>query len=198
MKKDNFVFLNLGDSSATEVTQAISSKTGQRIIEYLKDKSATETQIAADLSIPGSTVHYNIAQLVKAGIVVAEEYHYSAKGREVNHYKLTEKFIVIIPAKTPASEQLMRALVPATLLALWGTAFVTYITRTLSAPAQIAPMALKTAGEEAASASLSMMADVGQTAAVAHPPYALWFIITSIILIAMYLVVERLRIKSQR
>ncbi|MAG20251.1 hypothetical protein CL618_02355, partial [archaeon] len=63
--------------------------------DYLSDKEGTETEISRELKIPMSTVHYNIQQLIKAGLVKNEEYEYSEKGREVNFYKLAKKMIII-------------------------------------------------------------------------------------------------------
>jgi len=59
----------------------------------------TETDISKELKLPISTVHYNLSVLVKAKLVEAREFHYSEKGREVNHYSLANKLIIIAPSK---------------------------------------------------------------------------------------------------
>ena len=54
-------------------------------------------------------MHYSLKQLLQSGIVKAEEYHYSPKGREVLHYSLANKYIIIAP-KATATESLANKL----------------------------------------------------------------------------------------
>jgi len=42
-------------------------------------------------------VHYNIKILEEAGLIEVNEYHYSEKMKEVNHYSLANKYVVIAP-----------------------------------------------------------------------------------------------------
>lgn len=97
MANKNFLLLSLDDEETKQVANVVSNKSSKRILEYLTEKDATESEIAKALKIPISTVHYNLEQLQKAGLVVVEEYHYSEKGKEVNHYKLANKYIIIAP-----------------------------------------------------------------------------------------------------
>ncbi len=94
-----FILLSLRDSQAKKLARVINNETSQKIIDYLSEKKATETQISEELDIPLSTVHYNIKQLMKAKLVKSDEFHYSEKGKEVNHYTLTGKNIIITPTE---------------------------------------------------------------------------------------------------
>ena len=87
MAKEKFLLLSLSESKTKELAQAVSNDTCRKILDYLADKEASESELASKLDIPISTVHYNLQQLQKGGLVVVEEYHYSEKGKEVNHYK---------------------------------------------------------------------------------------------------------------
>ena len=57
-------------------------------------------KLAKAMNLPLSTVHYNLQLLLKAGLVSADNYHYSEKGKEVLHYKLSNKYVIIAPKKT--------------------------------------------------------------------------------------------------
>jgi DNA-binding transcriptional ArsR family regulator len=100
-KDENVLVVQVGQEQATKLATVLANKNCQRIMDALSAKSATETEISAQLAIPLSTVHYNVQQLLKAGLVVSDTFHYSKKGKEVAHYKLTRKYIVITP--TPVS-----------------------------------------------------------------------------------------------
>jgi len=132
MSKHNFLFLNLGETQATQISQAIANKKAQIILEELKHGATTESKLSTKLSMPLSTVHYNIQQLVKAGLVIGDQYHYSQKGREVSHYRLTNKVIVISPQKTNQFEALVKTLTPVILVIAAGTGFVAYLSGKLS------------------------------------------------------------------
>ena len=97
-KKDKFLLVSLQEKKAQKLAQVISNPTSRRILDYLADHDhATETRIAKELEIPLPTVHYNLQQLVKGGLVSADEFHYSEKGKEVIHYSLANKYIIIAP-----------------------------------------------------------------------------------------------------
>lgn len=99
----NFLLLSLDDTKIKKVSNAVSNDSSRKILGYLSNKEATESELADKLQIPISTVHYNIQQLMEAGLVNAKEFHYSKKGKEVIHYKLTNKYIIIAHKKTNTS-----------------------------------------------------------------------------------------------
>lgn len=111
MSSKNFLLVSLEESKAKQLAQIVSNDVCRRILDFLsaKEKGATETEISADLGIALSTAHYNMKQLVESGIVKAEEFHYSPKGREVLHYTLANKYIIIAP-KATATESLANKL----------------------------------------------------------------------------------------
>ncbi len=100
-KKETFLLVSLKEEKAKKLAQVISNQSCRKILDYLATiEDATETQISKELKIPISTVHYNLTHLEKGGLVEIEEFHYSTKGKEVNHYKLANKFIIISPKST--------------------------------------------------------------------------------------------------
>ena len=97
-KDESFLLLSLSDSKGKKIAQAVNNETCRKILDYLsKTDNATETKIANDLNIPLPTVHYNLSQLVDVKLVDIDEFHYSEKGKEVNHYSLANKYIIIAP-----------------------------------------------------------------------------------------------------
>ena len=104
MAKKNLILLSLEDSKINKIANVVSNESCKKILDFLaKKEDATESEIAKEISLAISTVHYNLQQLMEAGLVTADEFHYSPKGREMNHYKLANKYIIIAPKKTKTS-----------------------------------------------------------------------------------------------
>jgi len=62
--------------------------------------------------------------LVAGGLVTADEYHYSEKGKEVNHYKLANKYIIIAPKSTHGIKEKLKSILPVGILALGAAAAI--------------------------------------------------------------------------
>ena len=99
MAKNNFLLVDLNEKRTKKLAETITSNTSRNILNYLTEKDDSEANISKELKIPISTVHYHLQKLQEAGLVIVEEFHYSKKGREVNHYKLANKYIIITPKK---------------------------------------------------------------------------------------------------
>ncbi len=113
-KKDAFLLVSLEEDKAKKLASVIGNESCRKIIDCLAgNDDATETELSERLSIPISTVHYNIQLLQDSGLVVAEEFHYSKKGREVLHYKLANRYIVIAPKTTEGMASKLKKLLPA-------------------------------------------------------------------------------------
>lgn len=186
MAEDSFILLSLKESKAKKIALAISNETCKKILEFLsKKEDATETEIAKELSIPLSTVHYNMKQLSEAGLVRVEEFHYSEKGKEVDHYKIANKLVVIAP-ETTAMESLKEKLgkiIPVAIVALAGSGLIYFFTNTGR-------------GVMAAAEKSEQMLAAPKAAAEAEPNIALWFLIGSFVAIITYLLVDFIRKKS--
>jgi len=97
---NNFLLISLDEKKSKKIAEAINNDTGRKILDQLSKKECTESDLSKDLNIPISTIHYNIKQLMEANLVIVDEFHYSSKGKEVNHYKLANKYIIIAPKQT--------------------------------------------------------------------------------------------------
>ncbi len=60
-------------------------------------------------------------------MVDSDEYHYSEKGKEVQHYRLANKYIIIAPKKTHGIKEKLKGILPV-LLIISGAALVIQLT----------------------------------------------------------------------
>ena len=148
--------------------------------------------------MPISTVHYHLQKLTEAKLVEIQEFHYSVKGREVNHYQLANKYIIIAPGKVSGLKQKLKGLLPAALAAAGISAVIKVIqSNNLSSTAKIAAEA----GPEIARALDSTVQPAQSTLEASlptialAPDLALWFLIGSIAALALYLLIEIIREK---
>lgn len=121
MAKDPFLLVSLEENESKALAQVMSNDTARKILDFLsKCESATETDVANKLKVPLSTVHYNLQALVKANLVKAEEFHYSEKGKEVLHYSLANKLIIIAPknTRTESFRDKLKSILPVALITL--------------------------------------------------------------------------------
>ena len=107
------------------------SETSRKILNHLAEKEDSEQNIAQVLGIPISTVHYHLQKLQEAGLVKVEEFHYSPKGREVNHYKLANKYIIITPHKVSGLREKLKRILPVGLIVL-GISGIIAVVQSLS------------------------------------------------------------------
>ena len=130
--------------NAGKVAGALANPKCQKILDYLgKHQDATETKLSKELSIPLSTVHYNMKILVDAKLVLGDEYTYSPKGKEVTHYLMNKNPIVIIQEE--AQLQVLKAIVPAAVLAAGLGIAYTLIKKPFTQAPQAAQMMIQSA-----------------------------------------------------
>jgi DNA-binding transcriptional ArsR family regulator len=170
-KKDTFLLVSLDESRTKKLAQVVGSDTCRRMLDFLAEKEATESEMASGLQMPLSTVHYNIKMLADAGLVTSEEFHYSPKGREVSHYKLANKYIIIAPKTTEGLAGKLKKILPvATMVAATGIAlqFIMQQQGNSHSTQEIAQASTIAAGKTAVAAA--------QAAAATQQPIAAWFI----------------------
>lgn len=127
MAKEKLLLVNLNEEKTKKISEIISSDTSRKILDYLADKDDTEKNISDKLEIPISTVHYHLQKLMEAQLVVVEEFHYSKKGREVNHYKLANKYIIIAPKKISGIKRALKNILPVGLITLGIGAVIKFV-----------------------------------------------------------------------
>lgn len=199
MAEDSFLLVNLKEEKSKKLAQVLSNDSSRKILDFLSSKkSATETEIAGNLKIPLSTAHYNIRQLMHANIIEAEEFHYSEKGKEVNHYRLANKMIIIMPREDTKFVDRLKKLIPAAFfvcVSSIGVYLIQNASRTGAVLSEAGPSVQYVA--KAADVSSSIMSTGVSTQAVSSPNFALWFLIGGMAALAVYFVWDQLSEKKK-
>ena len=117
-KESTFLLVSLEDEKARKLANVISSDTARKLLDALTSGSQTETELSKKLGLPLSTIHYNLKLLVEGGLVDSSEYHYSSRGREVAHYSLARKYIIIAPKSDEKLFSRFKNILPAAILTL--------------------------------------------------------------------------------
>ena len=213
MAEKSFVMVSLKEDKAKKLTQALSNEKCRMILDYLSArKEATETQIAKDLKIPISTVHYNIKILAENKLVTSDEFHYSEKGKEVIHYKIANKYIIIAPDEDETFMERLKSFIPAFIITS-VTAAGLFIYQNLMRTGSAGQTAIRsmadanmktTIVEEEAGAALMMTAPEAMETAPAvqqvtqsSPDIALWFFIGAIFTMLIFLLWELYKSKKK-
>lgn len=193
MAKDKFLLVSLEDEESKELAEVLSNASCKKIISYLSDhKDATETHLSKELDIPLSTVHYNLQKLKKAKLVVVEEFHYSQKAKEVDHYKLANKYVIITPKRVKGIRAKLRGLLPVGLVIIGIGVVIEFVTRFsggVGAPARAFQEAAPLAQEAADTALVASPEFAQKTAEVVVSQPISWgiaFIIGGLAAISLY------------
>ncbi len=89
---------DLDDPKISNLADVITNKTSKKILDFLSENEASESEIANKLSLPANTVNYNIKKLLEAGLVEkTRDFLWSVKGKKIYKYKLANKKIIISP-----------------------------------------------------------------------------------------------------
>ncbi|MFP4567707.1 MAG: ArsR/SmtB family transcription factor [Candidatus Woesearchaeota archaeon] len=128
MTNNSFVLMSLKEDKVKKMTQVLNNDTCRKILDYLSSNDkATATDISKKLNMAMSTVHYNLKQLSDNGLVTNEDYHYSEKGKEVIHYSLANKYIIIAPREDKSVMEKLKGFLPITLLTIGASALIYFL-----------------------------------------------------------------------
>lgn len=216
-KKDTFLLVSLHEQQAKELAQVITNNTCRSILDFLSERpEATESQVAQALNVPISTVHYNLDLLVKAKLVDADEFHYSEKGKEVLHYKLASKYIIIAPKSTYGIKEKLKSILPVALVTACTAGIISLLSKTtlyasgiatesfavaqkaVVAPAMMDAVANNAESEFMAQNAIDTLSYSATQPSIWQSPIS-WFIVGAVFAIILYFVIDYLRYRqSQR
>ena len=209
MANKNFLLLSLEDTKTKKIANVVSNDSCKKILDYLSQREATESELAEKLQIPISTVHYNLQQLMETGLINAEEFHYSEKGKEVLHYKLANKYIIISPKGTYGLKEKLKGVLPVALIVVATAGMIQIFSNYFNFGSGRNLMVVKSvvmdkSVEEAAPQALQAAAEsMQQTAPItAEKVYlipqniALWFLVGALFALAVYFVWRWVRNKG--
>lgn len=196
-KKDTFLLVSLEDDEARKLGQIINNDTSRKILDFLSDKDATETELSVVLKVPISTIHYNMQALLKAKLIEAEKYHYSKKGKEILHYTLANKYIIIAPKSTHGLKNKLRSILP--VAGLIGTAaiFMKYFEKSIKISSDFTAQPMLAAAndlsvQESARFASDTIAPVSTNIVTSSiwQSNITWFLIGSALSLILYLLIE--------
>ncbi|MBT4352894.1 helix-turn-helix transcriptional regulator [archaeon] len=193
MAEESFLLVSLKEEKAKKLAQVLSNDTSRKILEYLtNNKRATETEISKKLSIPLSTVHYNIAHLASSGLINNNEFNYSEKGKEVIHYSLSNKYVIIAPNNIEGLREKLQKILPVIAILSFGS-FIISKFGTLSNNGFMLSKVGESASRMMADESIAEMAPMATqqmipeiTTTVTEPNIALWFFIGGFFTLTIY------------
>lgn len=131
MSSEKFIVVSLEDEKSKDLANVISNDTSRKILSFLSDHEASESDIVKALSLPASTVNYNIQNLVKSNLIEVKDFYWSGKGNKVNVYTIAKKFIVIAPKGSRVSSAI-KSLVPVAVFSLAAAALIHFAYRSSS------------------------------------------------------------------
>jgi len=103
MADEKFVVFSMKEPKAKEIAKVIQSEKAKAILDLLAEKRRSPKEISDSLSLPMSTVQYNLDLLKEAGLIIATGRKYSPKGRKMLYYEPARKAIVLAPETTKQS-----------------------------------------------------------------------------------------------
>jgi DNA-binding transcriptional ArsR family regulator len=125
MADKSFVLMSLKEDKVKKMTQVLNNDTCRQILDYLSNtERATATEISKKLKLAMSTVHYNLKQLKDNNLVTSDEYTYSEKGKEIIHYGLANKYIIIAPKEDKNVFDRLKGFLPITLISAFTGALL--------------------------------------------------------------------------
>lgn len=195
MSEESFLLLNLKEKRAKDLAKAMSNESCRKILDFLTTtKKSTESGISKKLNIPLSTVHYNLSQLKKSGLITADEYHYSKKGKEILHYKLAKKYIIISPQDEENFLDKLKKILPLGLFALIGAGAIQIYTflqnKSMNKMTNFAQMNVESDTFNAASRSIEpQLNQISQN----EPNIAVWFLAGSIFIILITILFQLIK-----
>jgi len=203
---NNFLLISLEEKGTKKIAEAINNDTGRKILDYLAKKECTESELSEELHIPISTVHYNLKQLVDANLVIVDEFHYSKKGKEINHYKLANKYIIIAPKQTDSKfMDALQKILPLTVITaiaggvlLLSRVGLSIFSSTRRSAMFIAPMSADAESSQVMLTTASRSMDAAPKALEISRPFLqsemiTWFFVGALSIIIIYFIYEMIR-----
>ncbi len=185
--KSKFVLMSLDEDENDKLTTLLSNKTAKKIVGYLSEHDeATQSEIAKELGIAISTVHYNLDQLQDAGLIEWEHYHYSQKGKEVRHYRLAQQYIIIAPKRKENLLETLKKLLPAFVVGIFGTMFLAFtniFSNSTNSASNIQQRAMVADSMQMAAAPVAQHSSSIVSQLLSHP--AFWFSVGCTLMLIM-------------
>lgn len=110
-KHDTKITLSLGEPRLKEISEVLSNKTCNNILDLLAQRDATITEISQELKIPLNTAEYNVKKLIKADLIKSTSHWWSVKGKKMPIYAVSNKEIIISPKRNISTKYIAAFLI---------------------------------------------------------------------------------------
>jgi DNA-binding transcriptional ArsR family regulator len=111
-KDADVMVISLSDDRLRKVARALSNDTAVTVLQKLVEKSMSATELSESLSLPLTTIEYNINALLEAELIKVDRIKFSRKRRDIKYYAPIKRALIFAPEKTEKGviEFLKRAL----------------------------------------------------------------------------------------
>jgi hypothetical protein len=192
MASEKFIMVSLEDEKSKDLANVISNDTSRRILSYLSEKEASESDISKALGLPASTVHYNVQHMLKSNLIEVKDFYWSDKGNKVNVYTIAKKFIVIAPRGTKVNSAL-KSLIPVALFSLAAAAAIQFVSNNYGRMGAITQGAAKSVPSPVLEQAVMDQSTAGAPQFISHPTLwsnlSLWFLFGAVFAIIIYLII---------
>jgi DNA-binding transcriptional ArsR family regulator len=198
MGDEPYLLVSLDEEKSKSLAQVLSNDTARKILDHLSKKEhATETDISKDLKVPLSTVHYNLDLLVKADLVSNEQFTYSEKGKQIVHYALSNKYVIIAPKRTQQLMDKLKQFLPVLLITTGISLGIKYFMGSQPQPLMYAaaPMLQKSAADTSEALATGMRV-AAETPITQTQEFAVWFLFGSVAALVIYFVWAEIILKK--
>jgi len=204
--------ISLDDEKLGVLAEVLSNKTAKKIIEFLADKEASESEISQKLNLPANTVNYNVRKLLEAGLIEkSKNYFWSRKGKKMVFYRVAKKSIIISPKSSNTVKVVSTILITgiaAVLVKIFSGSFiqkstvvvrdsVNYINQTFNESLTLAKDVPMAAGSElslgyAKSTAQDIVVSNNVVSSTFSQPW-FWFVMGALVLGIVYLALSKLK-----
>ncbi|MBW2998543.1 winged helix-turn-helix domain-containing protein [Candidatus Woesearchaeota archaeon] len=205
--KNKILMIDLNEDGLEKISEVLANKTCRKILNLLADNELTQSQLAKELGISLSLAQYNLDKLVESNLVVSEKFHYSKKGREIKHYSLANKHIIISPKKVTGVKTKLKSILPITVIGLGIASIITayklFTTKigshSASLPREFAKASADTALEEGALEVAPIIAESARNVSTYQSYYIeITFIFIVIIITLLFFVREYFKRRKKK
>ena len=196
MTDESFLLVSLEEEKSKKLAQVLSNDTARKILDFMSSKEhITETEVSKDLKIPLSTAHYNLGLLVKANLINDDHYTYSKKGKKINHYSLSNKYVIIAPKKSNILKEKLKEFLPVLLLGGLSSLAIKYFYYPM---AKLNTFATRTMGDMAVEESAMLADTVPKSIITSNNNIALWFFLGCLFAVFINLILSIIKKRNNQ
>ena len=185
---NKYVLISMDDERAGKIANALASKTCKKLLDALSEKEMSEKDIADRLHLPINTIEYNLKKLLYAELVEkTKTFFWSAKGKKIPTYKLSNKSIIISPKKKISS--MAKTVLPVVAISAFATFLLKKITQI---PVREEQFVMKTSLDSAEMA----LASPTTGSVFSSIPNEAWFFIGSCFAIVLFVLLSLRKLKG--